>query len=133
MDKTMGINFDYTNFISSYGMQQIPQVNPQDLTPEAPKVENRPAQQEEVQGGAQVAQDYPKAPRTAQLEDVSLTFNKQDDFGTIGMDVDIAKLDMEKVVSDSKRESILSGYRTFVGPTPEQMVAQYEDGLVIAK
>ena len=59
--------------------------------------------------------------------------NKQDDFGTIGMDVDIAKLDMEKVVSDSRRDTILSGYKTFVGPTPEQMVAEYEDGLVIPK
>ena len=49
------------------------------------------------------------------------------------MDVDIAKLDMEKVVSDSKRDTILAGYKTFVGPTPEQMVAEYEDGLVIPK
>jgi len=129
----MGINFDYTNFISSYGMQRIPQVDPRQLNPEAQKPVNQPAPQEEVQVAPKAAEDYPKAPRTAQLEDVSLTFNKQDDFGTIGMDVDIAKLDMEKVVSDSKRDSILAGYRTFVGPTPEQMVAEYEDGLVIQK
>ncbi|MCR5511586.1 hypothetical protein SAMN02910292_00100 [Lachnospiraceae bacterium XBB2008] len=129
----MGIGFDYSNFISSYGMQRIPQVNPQDINPEATKPESRPAVPEEGQTGVSSAQDYVRAPRTAKLEDVSLTFNKQDDFGTIGMDVDIAKLDMEKVVSDSKRDTILAGYKTFVGPTPEQMVAEYEDGLVIPK
>ena len=129
----MGINFDYTNFISSYGMQRIPQVDPGRLDSESPKPEQQSEQTQEAQVGVKSAEDYPKAPRTAQLEDVSLTFNKQDDFGTIGRDVDIAKLDMEKVVSDSKRDSILSGYRTFVGPTPEQMVADYEDGMVIPK
>ncbi|MBQ9332943.1 MAG: hypothetical protein IJS12_01255 [Lachnospiraceae bacterium] len=129
----MGINFDYTNFISSYGMQRIPQVDPGQLSPEVSKPEQQPEQTQEAQVSVKSAEDYPKAPRTAQLEDVSLTFNKQDDFGTIGRDVDIAKLDMEKVVSDSKRDSILSGYRTFVGPTPEQMVADYEDGMVISK
>ena len=60
-------------------------------------------------------------------------FNKQDDFGTIGQDADIAQLDIAKAVSDSKRSSILAGYRTFMGPTPEQMVAEFEDGLVIPK
>ncbi len=114
-------------------MQRIPQVDPGQLNPEAPKPEQKPEQTQEAQAGVKSVEDYPKAPRTAQLEDVSLTFNKQDDFGTIGRDVDIAKLDMEKVVSDSKRDSILSGYRTFVGPTPEQMVAEYEDGMVFPK
>lgn len=114
-------------------MQKIPQVDPKQLNPEAQNPENQPAKPQEAVAGVQSAVDYPKAPRTAQLEDVSLTFNKQDDFGTIGQDVDIAKLDMEKVVSDSKRDSILSGYRTFVGPTPEQMVADYEDGMVVPK
>ena len=132
MDKTMGINFDYTNFISSYGMQRIPSVNPQEVKVDTPEVNARPAEQNE-QPQVRPEQEYSRAPRTANLEDISLTFNKQDDFGTIGMDVDIAKLDMEKVVSDSKRDTILSGYKTFVGPTPEQMVAEYEDGLVIPK
>lgn len=132
MDKTMGINFDYTNFISSYGMQQIPKVDSaESRIPD--QAENQPGRQAESKPFDNAAFDGPKAPRTANLEDVSLTFNKQDDFGTIGKDVDIAKLDMEKVVSDSKRGSILSDYQRFVGPTPEQMVAEYEDGLVIAK
>ena len=129
----MGINFDYDNFISSYGMQRIPTVDPSGLGKEAQQTEAPAKEQQQPQVGSSYVRDVPQAPRTANLEDVSLTFNKQDDFGTIGMDVDIAKLDMEKVVSDSKRDSILSGYRTFVGPTPEQMVAEFEDGLVIAK
>jgi len=129
----MGINFDYTNFISSYGMQRIPTVDPKQVEAAPKEVEVQAKEQVQEQPQVSVESYGPKAPKTANLEDVSLTFNKQDDFGTIGRDVDIAKLDMAKVVSDSKRESILSGYQTFVGPTPEQMVAEYEDGLVIPK
>lgn len=128
----MGINFDYNNYISSYRLQNIPKVDSADLQkPTAEQPQNSvPAAQAEARPEVP---ESAKASRIADLEDVSITFNKRDDFGTIGMDADIAKLDMDKVVSDSKRSSILSGYQTFVGPTPEQMVAEYEDGLVIAK
>ncbi|MBQ8947205.1 MAG: hypothetical protein IJ058_10400 [Lachnospiraceae bacterium] len=129
----MGINFNYTNFVSSYGMQQIPRVDTAASAPEEPKAASPSAQDAAVPAVGTGITEAPRAPKTANLEDISLTFNKQDDFGTIGRDADIARLDMDKVVSDSKRESILSGYRTFVGPTPEQMVAEYEDGLVRLK
>lgn len=129
----MGINFNYTNFVSSYGMQQIPRVDSVPSAPEEPKAASPSVQDAAAPTVGTGLSEAPRAPKTANLEDISLTFNKQDDFGTIGRDADIARLDMDKVVSDSKRESILSGYRTFVGPTPEQMVAEYEDGLVRLK
>lgn len=127
----MGININYNNFISSYRLQNIPKVDAGELNKESTAAG---AQDPQVKNEAQQPQvEAPKASRIADLEDISLTFNKKDDFGTIGMDADIAKLDMDRAVSDSKRNSILSGYQTFVGPTPEQMVAEYEDGLVIPK
>ncbi len=129
----MGINFDYSNFISSYRFQQIPKVDEAAVSGLNKQPEAAPAEALDSRDKALEVPEYAKAPKTANLDDISLTFNKQDDFGTIGKDVDIAKLDMDKAVSDSKRSTILSGYQTFVGPTPEQMVAEYEDGLVIAK
>ncbi len=129
----MGINFDYSNFISSYRFQQIPKVDEANASGLNNKPEAAPAEASDPRGKASEVAEYAKAPKTANLEDISLTFNKQDDFGTIGRDADIAMLDMDKAVSDSKRSTILSGYQTFVGPTPEQMVAEYEDGLVIPK
>ncbi len=129
----LGMNLDYSNFISSYRAQQIPRVDVAAPAVEESKKQDVSARAEEGKAVRPEQPAAPRAPRTADLEDVSITFNKKDDFGTIGRDADIARLDMDKVVSDSKRDSILSGYRTFMGPTPEQMVAEYEDGLVIPK
>ena len=51
----------------------------------------------------------------AALEDISVTFNKQDDFGYIGRDSDIHSLDVEKAISDMRKDQILQQYQYFVG------------------
>ena len=51
----------------------------------------------------------------ADLEDISVTFNKQDDFGYIGRDSDIHSLDVEKALSDMRKDQILQQYQYFVG------------------
>ena len=58
-----------------------------------------------------VGEPKPNAP----LEDISITFHKQDDFGYIGRDSDIRSLDVEKAISDMRKDQILQQYQYFVG------------------
>lgn len=51
----------------------------------------------------------------AALDDISITFHKQDDFGYIGRDSDIHSLDVEKAISDMRKDQILQQYQYFVG------------------
>ena len=71
--------------------------------------------------------------RIANLEDVSLSFNREDDFGYIGRDSDILKLDVEKAISDMKRDSVLEEYQYFVGSSQTFTEQQSSDGIVIPK
>ena len=64
------------------------------------------------------------------LEDISISFNKNDDFDLIGTTSDITGLDIEKAVSLSKRDDILNSYQTSERQVP---VYSGEDGTVIAK
>jgi len=64
------------------------------------------------------------------LEDISVSFNKNDDFDLIGTTSDITNLDIEKVVSLSKRDDILNSYRSAETQIP---VYTGEEGTVIAK
>ncbi|MBP5555123.1 MAG: hypothetical protein J6X94_09690 [Lachnospiraceae bacterium] len=64
------------------------------------------------------------------LEDISVSFNKNDDFDLIGTTSDITNLDVAKVVSLSKRDDILSSYRSSETQVP---VYAGEEGTVIAK
>lgn len=80
---------------------------------------------EETPGAAPVRQD-------AKLEDISLTFNKQEEFGYIGQDSDIRSLDMEKAISDMKKDQVLQQYQYFVGSV-KNLNVDNADGIVIAK
>ena len=64
------------------------------------------------------------------LEDISISFNKNDDFDIIGTTSDITNLDVAKVVSLSKRDDILNSYRASETQVP---VYAGEEGMVIAK
>ena len=69
----------------------------------------------------------------AQLEDISITFHKQDDFGYIGGDSDIRSLDVEKAISDMRKDQILQQYQYFVGDSRKLLQKASEDGLVFLK
>ncbi len=70
--------------------------------------------------------------RIANLQDISLTFNQADDFGYIGQDAPLAGLDMEKAISDMKKDQVLEQYNYFVG-SAQNMITGTEDGTVIRK
>ena len=70
--------------------------------------------------------------KDAPLEDISLTFNKQESFGYIGRDSDIQSLDVQKAVSDMRKDSVLQQYQYFVG-SARNLMARSADGAVVAK
>ena len=129
----MGIGINFNNFTSSYGIQNIPVVRPEEVASQAAKNNESVAPVAPAAKVPESVQEINRASRIANLEDVSLTFNKEDSFDTIGSDVDIESLDMTKAISNMRRDSILSDYQRFVGPTSEQLMAGLEDGIVIPK
>ena len=67
------------------------------------------------------------------LEDVSLTFLKDDTYDMIGSERDLNKLDMQKAISDMQKDKILQDYNYFVGSSVMQQRNISEDGVVVAK
>lgn len=55
-----------------------------------------------------------RKPVFTDLEDISLGFNKQDDYSYIGKDADIEQLDMQKAISDMKKDNLFHQYQFFV-------------------
>ena len=97
--------------------------------------EVKPAQEEAVkaQPSGKVSLEEQVAARPTKLiglEDISISFNKNDDFALIGTTSDITNLDIEKAVSLSKRDDILNSYKSSESQAP---VYSGEEGTVIAK
>ena len=67
------------------------------------------------------------------LEDVSLTFLKDDTYDMIGSESDLNKLDMQEAISDMQKDKILQDYNYFVGSSVMQQRNISEDGVVVAK
>ena len=67
------------------------------------------------------------------LEDISITFNRQEDFEYIGRDSDIRGLDVKKAIDDMKRDQVLQQYQYFVGSSRGQDETEEADGVVIRK
>lgn len=99
--------------------REISQSRPDALKPEAASVqENAPARSQ--QG------------KDAELEDISLTFNKQEGFDYIGRDSDIRGLDMRKAISDMQKDKVIQQYNFFVG-SAKNLVENSPDGTVLTK
>lgn len=127
----------YGGLYGNYRMQNIPMVDvetvrAQDAGKVSEGVAGSASQQspEETSGVSAVSEN--RASRIANLEDISLTFNKEDDFGYIGSESALGQLDMEKAISDMKKDSILEQYQYFVG-NQGMNVANTVDGSVFMK
>ena len=71
--------------------------------------------------------------KDAALEDISITFNRQESFGYIGRDSDIHSLDVEKAIDDMKKDQVLQQYQYFVGSSRNLYAVESTDGAVIQK
>ncbi|MCR4990385.1 MAG: hypothetical protein K6A38_05915 [Lachnospiraceae bacterium] len=123
----MGIQFHngLDNYLAynSY-IKNIPQVTPKEVkTAEEAKAAEQLSQVKEQEISRVEVQN-------AKLEDISLTFNKEDDFSNIGSEVSVKSLDMEKAISNMRKDDILSEYSYFVGSSKDLFTG---DGIVIAK
>lgn len=127
-----GIN-QYSNLFQNYKVPSIPTVSVEEV-----KKQDQARQNQENQPvlSTDLSYNQPAAIETAKpnanLEDISLTFRKEDDFGTIGLDSDIRKLDMEQAISGMQKDSILRDYQFFVG-SAQGGILESADGIVIPK
>lgn len=123
-----GMN-DYSSILRNYTVPSIPAHNPIAIEemPRQDYAEKIPVTDIHEEPFAQV---HPKT--DAKLENISITFNKQDDFDFIGQDKDIRSLDMERAISDMKKDQVLQQYQYFVGSSKNILPAG-SDGIVLAK
>ena len=70
--------------------------------------------------------------KAADLENISLTFNKTDSFDYLGSESGLENLDVMKAVSDMRKDEVLQEYQYFVGSS-QNFAFQSEDGVVIPK
>lgn len=118
----------YGYFQSNYRVSEIPRVdavapvdavqekqNPQDLAPYIEIEESVPDRRS----------------RFLDPNEVSIGINKNDDFSYIGKDKDVNGLDIQRVISGMKKDTILQDYTYFVGNAKN--IFQSEDGMVIPK
>ena len=127
---------DYGGLYNNYKVVDIPKVDfdtvkKQDAERQA--METNPVVPEISAPKAYEAPDT--RTRTADLDNISLTFNTGDDFSYIGSDFSIGDLDMERAISDMHKDSILEDYQYFVGSSYDKAGEQFnnEDGRVFLK
>ena len=120
----MNIN-DSFRYMQDYRINDIPRVD-------APKPE--PAQVKENTEAAKpsvtIEPIEDRRSRSVDPNEVSLSFNKNNDYGYIGKDKDLSLLDMEQAISMMRQDSILQDYQYFVGSSKD--IFNSEDGRVIA-
>jgi hypothetical protein len=131
---------NYDNYQNGYGSYRIPSADVSSLgkTDGTAKQDSASAAQPAAKENIPLTSDnINKASKTASLDSVSVTFNKNESFGYIGSDKDISKLDETGSVSGKQKDSLLNDYLYYVGSsavnnsqTPKQ---SGEDGTVILK
>ena len=70
--------------------------------------------------------------KATDLENISLTFNKEESFDYLGSESSLMSLDVQKAISDMKRDSVLQEYQYFVGSS-QNLFINSADGIVIPK
>lgn len=122
---------DYTGLLQDYKVPVIQDVRLKDV-----QTQDFTAQD----GTVTAAADTRKTPsavvperKDTSLEDISITFNRQENFEYIGRDSDIHSLDVEKAIDDMKKDQVLQQYQYFVGSSRNLFAAESTDGAVIQK
>ena len=130
----MGINGinDYSQLFNSYRVPSIPDVSldkvaEQDRLKKVAETQEAATQKPELENF-----ELPNRSENAKLEDISLKFNKSDDFGYIGKDNDIYSLDVENAISDMQKDNILRQYQFYAGNS-DMAIVNNADGVVIPK
>ena len=121
---------DYSSLLQNYYVPVIPRVSVEEVSQQRIQPDTQPALP--VNDIREDTSAAPSVRKDAALEDISITFNKQEGFGYIGQDKDIQTLDVQKAISDMKKDQVLQQYQYFVG-SARNLMAQRADGTVITK
>lgn len=79
-----------------------------------------------------IEEKAPAKPDT-DVRELSLSFHIQEDYSYLGKDSDIEALDVQKAISDMRRDEVLQQYQYFVGDSGKLLQKASEDGLVFLK
>lgn len=123
------IGQSYAGLYNVHNQISIPQVDED-------TVRKQDAERTEAAGEQSYVKKEPERVQVAnvKLEDVSLQFNKSDSFDYIGKDKDINQLDIEKAVSDMRKDQMLEQYQFFVDTKDtDGILLNNNDGVVIRK
>lgn len=125
----MGIHgvYPYSYFQNSYHTGEVPKVDSIEPVKEI-------AERNNVQELTQKSEEHDTKKQDwhpVRLNEISLNFQKNNDYSYIGRDSNLENLDIQKVISDMKQDTILQDYTYFVGNAKN--IYQSEDGTVIKK
>ena len=119
---------------NSMHTRDIPQISVEEAKEQMQQTKQQNALTSEIPALQNPAEPAEKASKIADLDNISLSFNKEDDYGYIGRDSSLVQLDIEKALSDMKKDSVLEEYQFFVGSAGALGKPQVsEDGIVIPK
>lgn len=120
---------DYSSYLQNYRAPVIPQVSVEEVKrQDQMKVREADPVPEMTR---EEAPDLSYRKPNAEIDQLSLTFNKQESFDYLGKDSDINDLDMQKAISDMQKDRMLMQYQYFVGSAKNLFSG--EDGTVITK
>ena len=86
---------------------------------------------QQLQAAQEDRQQEDTRSRSADLENISLTFCKNDTYDYIGKDASLENLDMMSAISDMQKDKVLEQYQYFV--KPKDVLLSDVDGTVIQK
>lgn len=120
---------DYSSYLQNYRAPVIPQVSVEEVKrQDQMKVREAEPVPEMTR---EEAPDLSYRKPNAEIDQLSLTFNKQESFDYLGKDSDINDLDMQKAISDMQKDQMLMQYHYFVGSAKN--LFSNGDGTVIVK
>lgn len=125
----------YGGFYQSYKVSEIAKVSARDVKNFQPGVGSEIKDKDAYETRSAVGDRQPDLrSKYADLENISLTFQANDTFASIGRDVSLDNLDMMRAISDMQKDKVLEQYQYFVPPQEiNQVISQSEDGIVIQK
>lgn len=120
---------DYASILKNYDIPVVPDMRLAEVQGRESTV------REDVPSAVAPREDLLEAPerKDAALEDISITFNRQENFGYIGRDSDVRALDVERAIDEMEKDRVLQQYQYFVGSSRDLYGAEGADGTVIRK
>lgn len=120
---------DMYNYCSYYKESYVSPI--QNVSVEGEKQETLTTSPSQQKHTASFDYESKRASKSANLENISLTFVADETFGYIGRDRNVENLDVMQAVSDMQKDSVLHQYHTFV--SMEEPIFSSADGMVFLK